>query len=135
MELAIKYMKKFDYFIPCFYDLKKDMKPSEHITVHFHTTQMKTSDKYSEEYLKRAKEANPNVKILPRMFVDGMQGDVFFLASTQEEQETILVEFFREVLSNPLYDGVTFMTPFMTPNHKYPFSMKNIMKKIRAVAD
>ena len=27
------------------------------------------------------------------------------------------------------------MTPFMTPNHKYPFSMKNILKKIRAIAD
>ena len=56
---------------------------------------MKTSDKYSEDYLKRVKEANPDVKILPRMFVDGMQGDVFFLASTQEEQEAILIEFFR----------------------------------------
>lgn len=27
------------------------------------------------------------------------------------------------------------MTPFMTPNHKYPFSMKNILKQIRAIAD
>ena len=44
---------------------------------------MKKSDKISEEYLQRVKEANPAVKILPRMFVDGMQGDVFFLASTQ----------------------------------------------------
>ena len=23
IELAIKYMKKFDYFVPCYYDLKK----------------------------------------------------------------------------------------------------------------
>ena len=64
-----------------------------------------------------------------------MQGDVFFLASTKEDQEAILIEAFKEVLSNPHYDGVAFMTPFMTPNHKYPFSMKNILKKIRAAAD
>ena len=64
-----------------------------------------------------------------------MQGDVFFLASTKEDQEAILIEVFKEVLSNPHYDGVAFMTPFMTPNHKYPFSMKNILKKIRAAAD
>lgn len=75
------------------------------------------------------------MKIIPRVFVDGMQGDVFFLASTKEDQEAILIEVFKEVLSNPHYDGVAFMTPFMTPNHKYPFSMKNILKKIRAAAD
>ena len=27
------------------------------------------------------------------------------------------------------------MTPFMTPNHKYPFSMKSILKQIREAAD
>ena len=81
------------------------------------------------------KEANPNVKILPRMYVDGMQGDVFFLSSTQEEQEKRLIDYFREILSNPLYDGVFFSTPYMTPNHKYPFSMKNILKQIRDIAD
>lgn len=64
-----------------------------------------------------------------------MQGDVFFLSSTEEEQEKVLIESFRTVLSNPYYDGVTFMTPFMTPNHKYPFSMKNILKQIRVIAD
>lgn len=45
------------------------------------------------------------------------------------------MKFFTEILENPLYDGVAFMTPFMTPNHKYPFSMKNILKKIREIAD
>jgi len=44
---------------------------------------MDTSDKYSEDYLKRAREINPNIKITPRVFIHGMQGDVFFLASTQ----------------------------------------------------
>ena len=58
-----------------------------------------------------------------------MQGDVFYLVSTEEEQENKLMEYFTQILDNPNYDGVTFMTPFMTPNHKYPFSMKNIMKK------
>lgn len=24
IELAIKYMKKFDYFVPCYYDFQKD---------------------------------------------------------------------------------------------------------------
>lgn len=96
---------------------------------------MKISEKYSDEYLQKAKEVNPKIKILPRMYVDGMQGDVFFLSSTQEEQEERLIDFFKQVLDNPHYDGVTFMTPFMTPNHKYPFSMKNILKKIREAAD
>ena len=43
-----------------------------------------TSKHYSEEYLLRAREANPKIKIIPRLFVHGMQGDVFFLASTQD---------------------------------------------------
>lgn len=34
-----------------------------------------------------------------------------------------------------MYDGIFFATPFMTPNHKYPFSMKNILKQIRDIAD
>lgn len=34
MELSLKYMNKFDYFVPCYYDLKKSMKPTEHIEVH-----------------------------------------------------------------------------------------------------
>ena len=114
--------------MPCYYDLKKVMKPEEHI-------EMFTHEKYSEDYLKKAKEINPKIKIVPRMYVDGMQGDVFFLSSTKDGQEDALVGYFKEVLTNPLYDGVTFMTPFMTPNHKYPFSMKNIIKRIREVAD
>lgn len=26
IELSLKYMKKFDYFVPCYYDFKKEMK-------------------------------------------------------------------------------------------------------------
>ena len=33
MELSLKYLKKFNYFIPCFYDLKKVMQPTQHIDV------------------------------------------------------------------------------------------------------
>ena len=33
MELSLKYMKKFDYFIPCFYDFRKNREPEEHIEV------------------------------------------------------------------------------------------------------
>lgn len=36
-------MKKFDYFIPCFYDIKKVMQPSPHIEVAQALTQLKTS--------------------------------------------------------------------------------------------
>lgn len=64
-----------------------------------------------------------------------MQGDVFFLASTQTEQEELFISYFRQILENTHYDGVFFSTPFMTPNHKYPFSMKSLLKQIRAAAD
>lgn len=30
---------------------------------------LRVSDKFSDEYVQRAKDANPNVKILPRVFV------------------------------------------------------------------
>lgn len=39
------------------------------------------------------KEANPKIKILPRLYVHGMQGDVFFLASTKEEEYARLIQY------------------------------------------
>lgn len=56
---------------------------------------MVTSEHYSEDYLKRVKEANPNVKIIPRVFVHGMQGDVFLLASTEDAQKELLLAFIK----------------------------------------
>lgn len=44
-----------------------------------------------------------------------------------------MLGYFREVLSNPYYDGVIFVSPFITPSHKYPFSMSNMIKDIRKV--
>lgn len=78
IELSLKYLKKFDYLVPCYYDLRK------HRENETETVVIDTSKEYSEEYLKRALEIHPNVKIIPRIFVHGMQGDVFFLASTQD---------------------------------------------------
>lgn len=46
-----------------------------------------------------------------------------------------MISEFKKILDNPNYDGVVFNSPFMTPNHKYPFSMKNILKKIREATD
>ena len=43
---------------------------------------MKTSEHYSEDYLKQVKAANPNVSIMPRVYINGMYGDVFFLAGS-----------------------------------------------------
>lgn len=41
---------------------------------------MKVSNLYNEDYLRRLKEKHPQLQILPRLFVSGMQGDVFYLA-------------------------------------------------------
>lgn len=62
-----------------------------------------------------------------------MQGDVFFLASTEDSQMQLLLDFFRQIVSNPYYDGVLFSSPFITPNHKYPFSMSSMLKEIRKI--
>ena len=62
-----------------------------------------------------------------------MQGDVFFLASTEDTQMQLLLDFFRQIVSNPYYDGVLFSSPFITPNHKYPFSMSSMLKEIRKI--
>ena len=43
--------------------------------------------------------------------------------------------FFEEVFANPHYHGIFFQSPFITPNHQYPFSMKNFLKSVRAIAD
>mgnify|MGYP000398010074 CR=1 FL=1 len=93
------------------------------------------SKHYSEEYLQRAKAANPKIQIIPRVYVDGMQGDVFLLASTKDEDMEKTLGFFEEVYANPHYDGVFFQSPFITPNHQYPFSMKNFLKSVREIAD
>ena len=94
-----------------------------------------TSEHYSEEYLERARAANPNIQITPRIYVHGMQGDVFFLASTKEEELNRTLEIFDQIYANPHYQGVFFSSPFITPNHQNPFSMKNFLKSVRAIAD
>ena len=129
IELSLKYMKKFDYFVPCYYDFKKEIKDGVESVV------LDTSKHYSEEYLVRVKEANPQVQIIPRLFVHGMQGDVFFLASTQEEQYAKIMAHIEDIYANPHYQGLYFSSPFVTPNHQYPFSMKNFLKSIREIAD
>lgn len=42
---------------------------------------------------------------------------------------------FDQIYANPHYQGVFFSSPFITPNHQYPFSMKNFLKSVRAIAD
>lgn len=64
-----------------------------------------------------------------------MQGDVFFLASTQDEQYEIIMKHIDEIYQNPHYQGIFFASPFVTPNHQYPFSMKNFLKSVREIAD
>jgi hypothetical protein len=121
--------------VPCYYDLTKNRQTNEETNETVETVQLDTSQHYSEEYLTRAREANPNVKIVPRVYVHGMQGDVFFLASTKDEEWTRIMGFIEEIYANPHYQGILFSSPFVTPNHKYPFSMKNFLKDIRAIAD
>jgi hypothetical protein len=36
-------------------------------------------------------------------------------------------------MQNEYYDGLYFASPFVTPNHKYPFSMKNMLKSMKDV--
>ncbi len=64
-----------------------------------------------------------------------MQGDVFFLASTEDDQYEEFMNFIRQVYANDLYDGMHFSSPFVTPNHKYPFSMRSFLKDMRVIAD
>jgi len=45
------------------------------------------------------------------------------------------MDYFETIYSNSLYDGVFFASPFITPNHQYPFSMKNFLKSVRQIAD
>ena len=55
------------------------------------------------------------------------------LASTDDAQKELFLNFIREVISNPYYDGILFASPFVTPNHKYPFSMAGMMKDMRKI--
>ena len=43
--------------------------------------------------------------------------------------------FIEEIYANPHYQGIFFASPFITPNHQYPFSMKNFVKNMREIAD
>lgn len=93
--------------------------------------QLKTSDKYSDDFLRQIKEGNPNVKILPRLYVNGMHGDVFYLAGLEESHMVTLRDHVRSILLNPLFDGIVLSSTFVTPNSKWPWSMKDIVKNIR----
>ncbi len=39
------------------------------------------------------------------------------------------------MFSNPYFDGIVFSSTFITPNNKFPWSMKDIVKMIREEAD
>jgi hypothetical protein len=56
---------------------------------------MDVSKYYSSEYLDRARSAHPDVKIVPRVYVHGMQGDVFLLDSTNEEEHLKILSYFE----------------------------------------
>lgn len=43
--------------------------------------------------------------------------------------------FIEDIYANPHYHGIFFSSPFVTPNHQYPFSMKTFLKSIREIAD
>ncbi len=45
------------------------------------------------------------------------------------------MNYFEDLYANPHYQGVLFSSPFITPNHQYPFSMKNFLKGVREIAD
>jgi hypothetical protein len=49
INLSLKYMKKFDYFVPCYYDFRKDRANGTEVVV------LDTSKHYSEEYLVKVK--------------------------------------------------------------------------------
>jgi len=63
--------------------------------------------------------------------VHGMQGDVFLLASTKEEEYARIIQYIDTILQNQYYSGILFSSPFVTPNHQYPFSMKTFLKSVR----
>lgn len=126
-DIALKFIKKFDYFSPCYYDLEKDFDKN--------SIKLKVSEEYNEDFLLKIKEKNPNISILPRVYVNGVHGDVFYLAGEDETQMALLHDHLRTVLSNPLYDGIVFTSTFVTPTSKFPWSMKDIMKHIREEVD
>lgn len=45
----------------------------------------------------------------------------------------VFLEYFRQIASNPYYDGIFFASDFLTPNHKYPFSMGTILKEMKKI--
>jgi len=88
--ISLKFIKKFEYFVPCYYDLEKGRDPD--------SIELKTSEHYSEEFLHKIKAGNPNVKILPRLYVNGMHGDVFYLAGLEESHMVRLRDHVRSIL-------------------------------------
>ena len=65
----------------------------------------------------------------------GVQGDVFYLAGLDESHMSRLLDHIHKVLENPLYDGILLCSTFLTPNTKFPWSMKEIVKGIRGQVD
>ena len=45
------------------------------------------------------------------------------------------MEYIESIYANPHFQGIFFSSPFITPNHQYPFSMKNFLKSLREIAD
>lgn len=45
------------------------------------------------------------------------------------------MEYIDSIYANPHYHGLFFSSPFVTPNHQYPFSMKNFLKSVRDIAN
>ena len=72
---------------------------------------------------------------MPRLYVHGVQGDVFYLAGLDEVHMSKILDYVREILSNPLFDGILLASTFVTPNTKFPWSMKEIVRSIRQVVD
>ena len=46
---------------------------------------------------------------------------------------TRILQFVEEIYANPHYSGILFSSPFITPNHQYPFSMKSFLKSLKEI--
>lgn len=87
----IKYAQKFDYVSPCWYDLTYK---SDHVV-------LENENLYNETFVKLLKEANPKIKLLPRVYVSGHQSSLLQNIGSFESKFKEIIQFVVKIAQNP----------------------------------
>jgi hypothetical protein len=102
-ELSLKYADKLDYVSPCWYSLQTDSK-GQPVFENIHN--------YNAKFASAIRRANPSIKLVPRVYVEGSQSAFFQSIGSNKGSFKKAVSLIAQIIEDHSLDGIVWDTPF-----------------------